>query len=133
MGTSDLPAVIYLQVSACPLKTRHFIILAELLRWKRRRCFAHDLPAVIYFTIVIYSFYNISDQLLPLETMTMYMTQKPSHLVFCLPLGIFPGSSTSTILFSTCPSSLLLSVIFFVYGATLLIVSHVRFRLYLSS
>ena len=56
---------------------------------------------------------------------SLSLLQESFHLVFCLPLRLFPGASN--ILLSTCRSSLLLtcpkhfslfSVIFFVTGAT---------------
>ena len=72
--------------------------------------------------------------------MTHTLLQEIFHLVSCLPLRLFPCTGASTILLSTCPSSLLLtcpyhfslfSVIFLVTGATLLILSHDRFSSYL--
>ena len=42
-------------------------------------------------------------------TLSMSLLHESFHLVFCLPLHLFPGTGTSTILLSTCHSSLLLT------------------------
>ena len=57
----------------------------------------------------------------------MSLLHESFHLVFCLPLQLFPGTGASNTLLSTCTSSLLLTcdnqvslfyVIFFLTGAT---------------
>ena len=42
-------------------------------------------------------------------TLSMSLLQESFHLVFSLPLHLFPGTGTSTVLLSTCHSSLLLT------------------------
>ena len=43
------------------------------------------------------------------STLSVSLLHESFHLVFCLPLRLFPGAGASNILLSTCPSSLLLT------------------------
>ena len=89
--------------------------------------FSHHLELPDWYSTIEYNSSALFCPVRPPHLTPTLSIHKPFHLVFCLPLHLFPGTGASNILLSTCPSSLLLtcpynfslfSVIFFVTGAT---------------